>query len=120
MAQYLTLLYYRDLYGEEAAEGFEGSFHGRWSRVDMEEIPIGMPVERYEDFEYGAIVYGRGPLFFVELEEDQLAGDKINTFLQRYYDTYQWGNADTAGLKQAAERACACDLTPMFEAWVYE
>jgi aminopeptidase N len=105
--------------GMIAAKSFEGSFTGRWARVNRERIPIGMPVARYEDFEYGAIVYGRGPLFFAELAEDQLGGDRFNAFLHDYYQTYQWGIATTEGLKRVAERVCACDLTPMFQEWVY-
>lgn len=120
LAQYLTLLYYRDLYGSEAAEGLRRSFEGRWERVDREEIPIGRPVAGYDHEEYGAIVYGRGPLFFDALAEEQLGGDKFNVFLREYYRTYKWGNASTEGLKQVAERVCACDLTAMFEAWVYD
>jgi aminopeptidase N len=119
LAQYLTLLYYRDLYGDEGAVGFEQSFDGRWQRVDGEEIPIGMPVKRYSGMEYGAIVYGRGPLFFEALAEEQLAGNRFTTFLHDYYAAYQWGIADGEGLKRVAEQVCACDLTPMFEEWVY-
>lgn len=119
LAQYLTLLYYRDLYGAQAAEGFEQSLYSRWERVNREAIPIGMPVASYSDREYGAIVYGRGPLFFDALAQGPLSGERLNAFLRTYYRAYQWENATGAGLKQVAERVCGCDLTPMFAEWVY-
>lgn len=119
LAQYMTLLYYHDLYGAAAAESFKQSFYARWERVDREAIPIGLAVASYSDREYGAIVYGRGPLFFDALAQGPLGGEKFNAFLQAYYRAYQWGNATSAGLKGVAERVCGCDLTPLFSEWVY-
>ncbi len=119
LAQYLTLLYYRDLYGDPAAESFKQSLYSRWDRVDREALPIGMPVASYSEREYGAIVYGRGPLFFDALAQGPLSGEKLDAFLRMYYRAYQWENATGEGLKQVAERVCGCDLTPMFTAWVY-
>ena len=69
LTQYVTYLYFLDTYGAQAAEGFRQSFVGRWDRVGMADIPIGMPAGNYDGTEYGAIVYGRGPLFFERLAE---------------------------------------------------
>jgi hypothetical protein len=118
LAQYATLTYYRDTGGEQAAAGFEQSLYARWDRVDRAAIPIGLPVREYEGAAYSAIVYGRGPLFFVALEQ-RMGSDTFDAFLRDYYATYHYGIATGAGLQRLAETHCACDLAPLFATWVY-
>ncbi|HXV41459.1 MAG TPA: hypothetical protein VEC96_00220, partial [Anaerolineae bacterium] len=66
-----------------------------------------------------AIVYGRGPLFVEELAET-MGQETFAAFLADYYQTLRYGIATGADFKQLAEQHCACDLTPLFEAWVWE
>ncbi len=118
--QYATLLYWNGRFGKQGADGFRDSLHGRWERVDKAEIPIGMPVRKYVDSEeYGAIVYGRGPLFIEALAE-KMGEESFNVFLKDYYQTHKWKIATTESMKQLAESHCDCDLTPLFSKWVYE
>jgi len=117
LVQYITWQYYADQYGPEGASGFGGSLYERWNRVEMEEIPIGMPVASYEGKEYGAIVYGRGAFFFEELEK-LMGVETFDEFLRDYVEMYKWENASGGSFKQLAEVHCACDLTPLFEEWV--
>lgn len=118
MAQYLTLIYYADVYGSGRAADFRGSLERRWARVDGADIPIGLPVKAYSPGEYSAIVYGRGPLFIEKLAES-LGPETFETFLRDYYQTHQWGIATGDSFKQLAEQHCNCDLTSLFETWVY-
>ena len=118
LTQYATWLYYVDAYGEENAEGFFGSFEGRWDRVEQADIPIGLPVAKYEGAEYGAVIYGRGPIFVRELSEE-MGTALFEEFLRDYYQTHKWRIASTESFKTLAESHCDCDLTPMFEAAVY-
>ena len=92
LTQYITWLYYRDRYGDTAAEGFFQSFQGRWDRVEQADIPIGLPVSAYEGAEYSGIIYGRGPIFIRDLAN--VMGEEVfDTFLQDYYQTYQWSKS---------------------------
>jgi hypothetical protein len=118
MAQYITYRYFVAQYGPQAAEGFLASLEGRWSGVGERPIPVGLPVSDYTPQEYGAIVYGRGPIFFIQLEDD-LGTDTIDAFLKTYYANYKYGISTTAALKADLEATCGCDLTPMFEEWIY-
>ena len=118
IVQYATLLYFQDLYGTSGAEGFRGSLQERWGRVDNAEIPIGMPVRAYSGREYGAIVYGRGPLF-VETLAKTMGQETFDAFLRDYYETHKWGIATADSLKGLAESHCNCDLTQLFADWVY-
>ena len=119
LTQYATYLYYEDQYGENGAQGFYQSLTGRWGTVDNADIPIGLPVADYSGAEYGAIIYGRGPLFFVELAT-RMGEENFASFLHDYTNIHKWGIATTDSLKQMAEAHCNCDLTSLFTEWVYE
>jgi len=119
LAQYITGLYYADTYGEQAAQQYRASWDSRWERVNRADIPIGLPAGDYEGREYGAIVYGRGPLFISALAET-MGQDTFDDFLRDYYQTHKWGIGTGEAFKQLAEEHCQCNLTPLFEEWVYE
>jgi hypothetical protein len=116
LTQYVTYIYYLDRYGE--GSGYIDSWKYRWSRVENADIPIGMPAGEYHGAEYSGIVYGRGPLFFYELEKD-FGLETVMAGIESYYDEFLWKNAGTEDLRNALEEACDCDLGTYFEKWVY-
>lgn len=118
LTQFITLQYYEDEYGPQGGEGFRDSLEGRWERVGNADIPIGLPVASYDGAEYGAIVYGRGPLFFDALRTE-MGIEKFDAFLKEYTETLAWGIATPEFLQSLAEEHCACDLDSLFEEWVY-
>ena len=125
IVQYVVGLYFIDVYGEGADQAWFEALYGRWDRVDRADIPIGMPVSEYTGEEYGAIVYGRGPLFIEALAEEMgqetaAKPTKFDEFLRDYYESHKWGIGTSDEFKQLAEEHCQCDLTTMFEEWVYE
>lgn len=118
LVQYATGLYYVDAYGEAAAEGYRESWTDRWDRVGQAELPIGLPSADYERSEYSPIVYGRGPIFVTALA-DEMGQDTFAGFLRDYCATYRWGIGTTESFRQLAEQHCQCDLTTLFQDWVY-
>ena len=118
LAQFATLQYFTDLYGKEGADGFRASLEGRWARVGNAKIPIGLPVAGYQPGEYGAIVYGRGPLFFVALR-DEMGAPVFDEFIRDYSETLSWGIATPQIMQAFAEKHCACELDAVFAEWVY-
>ncbi len=118
LAQYATWLYYRDRYGETEARWFEEHLRTRWQQASDLNRPIGLPVAAYDERDYGAIVYGRGPLF-VDALAQTLGEEAFAAFLQDYYRTFQWATVTTADFQRLAERHCGCDLMPLFAEWVY-
>jgi hypothetical protein len=119
VVQYATGLYYVDTHGESAAQSYRSSWDSRWEGVDRADIPIGLPVEAYTAKEYGAIVYGRGPLFVAALAEE-MGQEPFDEFLRDYYQSRKWGIGTSETFKQLAEQHCQCNLTALFEEWVYE
>lgn len=117
LTQYVTYLYFLDAYGPEGGNGYRDTFIGRWDRVDRADIPIGLPAGEYDDTEYGAIVYGRGPLFFEALSEE-MGEEAFEAFLRDYYQRNKWDISTGQDLKSLAEGHCDCDLSPIFAEWV--
>jgi predicted small lipoprotein YifL len=118
IVQYATGLYYKDVYGQDGYEGFKNSWNDRWGRVEFADIPIGLPVADYDAGAYGAIVYGRGPLFMDTLAE-KMGQEVFDVFLKDYFETNKWGIGTAAEFKEIAESHCNCDLSDLFEEWVY-
>jgi len=118
LTQFATLQYYTDLYGAEGADGFRASLEERWARVENAKIPIGLPVADYNGAEYSAIVYGRGPLFFVAVK-DAMGSLAFDAFLKDYTETLSWNIATPEIMQILAEKHCACDLDAIFAEWVY-
>lgn len=81
-------------------------------------MPIGLPVAAYKGADYGAIVYGRGPLFFEALAT-AMADASLTDFLPVYYQAFKYGVVTTAAFQAFAEAQCACDLSSLFAAWVF-
>jgi len=118
LTQFATLQYYADEYGPSGEQGFRNSLEARWESVGRAEIPIGLPVADYSGQEYSAIVYGRGPLFFVALRE-RLGTETFDAFIKEYSETLSWGIATPEFLQSLAEKHCGCDLDDLFKEWVY-
>jgi aminopeptidase N len=119
IVQYVTGLYFLDVYGEQSAQSYRASWYARWDRVERADIPIGLPSEAYADNAYGAIVYGRGPLFVAALAEE-MGQETFDAFLRDYYQSHRWGIGTGESFRQLAEQHCDCDLSALFEEWVYE
>jgi hypothetical protein len=119
VAQYATRQYYLDRYGEDAADSYVDSWWSRWSRVDRAETPIGLPVSAYSAKEYGAIVYGRGPIF-LETLETSMGSRAFESLLETWVARFAWRIARSTDFLATAEEACGCDLDAIFAAWVGE
>jgi len=117
LAQFATLSYFEQAYGLPGREGFLQSLHDRWQRVGGAPIPVGMPATAYTLQEYGAIVYGRGPLFVDELRRS-LGVPAFESFLQDYVRSNRWGIATTQEFQALAEDHCGCSLAVLFEDWI--
>ncbi len=118
LTQFATLQYFADEYGSGGENGFRSSLEGRWQRVNNEKIPIGLPVAAYHGAEYSAIIYGRGPLFFVALRKE-MGTEAFDAFLKEYAVSLSWKIATPEVLESLAEKHCNCDLQGIFNKWVY-
>lgn len=118
MAQYLTALYFEDNYGSSAARSIRENWYYRWNKVKSKAMAIGLPVRDYNETEYGAIIYGRAPLFIQALREKMGDADFFD-FMHALFAQYEWGILTTEEYRALAEQFCNCDLQQEFATWVY-
>jgi aminopeptidase N len=116
LAQYATLLFYRDRDGEPGARGYRQSFEGRWERVGRADIPIGKPVAAYTEKEYAAIVYGRAPLF-LEALADRMGRPAFDRLLRAWCARFRWKIARGRDFLSLAGEECGCDLGGLAAEW---
>ena len=117
LAEFVTWQYYLDEHGTTGAQSYREEMQATWDSLNDQKIPIGKPVSAYTSDGYVAIVYGRGPFFFLALR--QLVGQEVfDKLMQDYAHTFAWKIATTDSFKQLAERDCACNLTQLFDEWV--
>lgn len=120
LTQYLSLLYFERRYGKQEAEmirrdSFEG-WYKSLGRADQK-ILIGLPVAAYSEHQYGAIVYGKGPLFFYEVRK-QIGDKAFFDALRAYADDFRYEVAYPADLMGVLERVSGQDLDALYQTWV--
>jgi hypothetical protein len=118
LAQFVTCQFYRDKDGTPGEQSCLDSMKGRWDRIQDQKIPIGEAVSSYSSNEYSAIVYGRGALFFDAMRRE-IGQAVFDDLMRNYTTTFAWDIATTDIFKKLAEQHCTCNLTPLFEEWVY-
>jgi hypothetical protein len=116
IVQYLTGIYFLDQYGVRGYSDFRQSWLDRWDRVDRQTTPIGLPAADYDAQAYGAVVYGRGPLF-VEALAEEMGEDVFWSFLQSYINELAWKISQPESFMAMAEEFCECDLSELWETW---
>jgi hypothetical protein len=118
LAEFVTWQYYLDRHGTDGAQSYQEEMQREWDMANDQNIPIGQPVSAYTSDGYVAIVYGRGPFFFLALRQ-QIGQPAFDSLMHDYATTYAWNIATTDSFKQLAEQHCNCNLTPLFDEWVY-
>lgn len=117
LTQYLTLRYFLDRYGATGYQRFREGLLSRWAEVDRRKVPIGSPVAAYGMGEYGAIVYGLGPLV-VEWLAGMMERPTFDAFLSDYAERFAFRLARTDDFQRLAEEHCECDLDSFFRDWI--
>jgi len=118
---YTEVLYAEKTSGAAAARDVLSKFQNELRDSSTQpELPIGLGLADYPtELEYGVIVYDKGALFFDALRRQ--VGDKtFFAFLHAYYERYHYGFASSKDFQAAAETACACNLSALFDLWVYK
>jgi len=120
LAEFTTQYYYRDRYGDSAAEQL---LQTRWAlpvataKRRGNDAPIGKPVDDYKD-NYETIVYAKGALFFATLRE-KIGAETFDRLLREYLERFRWKVATASDFQALAEEVSGQDLDALFAEWVY-
>jgi hypothetical protein len=97
--QYATWLYYRERYGSSTALPMLNSFIEQWDQVKRENIPLNKPVSFYEDEQYQAMIYGRAPLFLIEIG-NAMGEQEFHRFIRKLFAEYSHTIIDTETFRE--------------------
>jgi hypothetical protein len=120
LTNYSTVIYWEEIRGEDAANSVVNAFfvdpYERAKEQGRDRAVIG-PVSDFSQGEYGAFVYGKGPLFFHALRQE--VGDETYfEIMQRYYEQYKYEIATSEDLLQTIEQVSGQDIAPLYETWL--
>ncbi len=105
LTQFTTALYFLDVYGPQGMQSdINLDLVQRYNRVKgtEEDKRADLPVASYTDRQYGAIVYGKAPLFFYALWQ-KMGDARYNAFMQNYFQANRYGVAKVDDLLMAIE-----------------
>lgn len=118
VTQYVTYLYVVEKYGVSTAKGITNNWESRLSGLENKKKAVGLAGSEFGPGEYSGIVYGRGPIFFLVIQnayERQVVVDG----LRDYFLTHQWQVGSEPHLRASLQAACECDLSWAFEEFIY-
>jgi len=116
--QYATWLYFEKLYGRLAGNRIFSSFNNRWQRIRKEAIPLNLSAHDYHGREYGAIPYGKGPLFLFTVQT-KFGSELFDQFILDYIEEYRWKRVTTEKLRKFMFRYFGEEGDLLFREWVY-
>jgi Peptidase family M1 domain len=116
--QYATWLYFEKLYGRLAGNRIFSSFNNRWQRIRKEAIPLNLSAHEYHGREYGAIPYGKGPLFLFTVQT-KFGDELFDQFILDYIAEYRWKRVTTEKLREFMFRYFGEEGDLLFREWVY-
>jgi len=93
-------------------------FENRWSRVRKAPIPLNLSSHEYKGREYGAIPYGKGPLFLFSLRT-RFGEELFDSFILDYQKTFRWERMNTEKLRNFMYDYFGEEGDLMFRNWVY-
>lgn len=120
LAQYSTLLYYEDKRGAASASNIlRNVFQAPYNRAKNEgrDMPVNQPVSAFTESDYGAIVYGKAPLFYDALRK-QMGEEKFRNFLKTYFERFKYKIAFPDDILKTAEEVCGCTLQAEYQQWI--
>ena len=122
LAQYCTLLYYEEQYGEETAERLLESLFQRTYQELQEtgrDQPVGLPVAGYGGRNYGPVVYQKGPLYFHDLRQ-QVGLETFWEILKIYFEQNRYRIARPEDWLAAVEAVTGSEHRALYSEWIQE
>jgi predicted metalloprotease with PDZ domain len=120
LTSYLEIVYIRAIYKDNTqTTDYINRFLAEYSGyiAFSPDLPLDLPVSSYSGVGYGAIVYAKGPLFFVAL--DRTVGlDTAYKALSTYFKRYEYKVVTSADVEKTFEEVSGKDLSDIFKKWV--
>jgi aminopeptidase N len=127
LTNYSAMIYFEDRYGKEkAAQMLELHLKGTYSTGRMmggADAPVNLSTAAYENnLQYGAVVYGKGALFYDALRK-LIGNENFFAGLRAYYQKYNGEIAPARGLLEIMKTQApqkANEIETLFHRWIEE
>ena len=119
-ATYASVLFLEQQYGSGRATSELSHYRAVVAQSQGSNMPIGLGVGDYpSENAYALYVYWKGALFFDALRQEM--GDRaFFDFLKAFYQDYRYKIATSKDFESVAESTCQCNLTSLFNLWVFK
>jgi hypothetical protein len=120
LAQYSTLIYFEDRHGSAAGQFIlRNVFQSLYNRArnNGRDAAVNQPVSAFDESDYSAIVYDKGPLFYDAIRK-KMGDAKFFKFMRTYYERFRYQIAFPEDILKTAEDACACGLQSEYQQWI--
>ncbi len=120
LAQYSALIYMEDVHGQVAAQTvLRGTFQGMYNQAKNagHDTAVNQPVSAFDEQNYSAIVYGKGPLFYDALRK-QMGDDVFFKFLRSVYEQYRYKILMPQDILRVAESVYGGNLHDLYQQWI--
>ncbi len=120
LAQYSSLIYEEDIHGANASQTilrqyFENLY--QQAKNAGQDAAVNQPVSAFNENDYAAIVYGKGPLFYDAIRK-KMGDGKFFEFLQTYYQRFRYRIAFPDDILNTAQSTCGCSLQDEYNQWI--
>ncbi len=120
LAQYSSLIYEEDIHSSSAGQSilthyFQDLYDS--AKRAGHDAPVNLPVSAYNENDYAAIVYGKGPLFYDAIRK-KVGDTKFFEFLRAYYQEFRYKSALPQDILNTAQATCGCSLQDEYNTWI--
>lgn len=117
LAQFSTILYLREKYGESAFSDILKNM-SKWVEKKTEWGPIilGSRISYFDFFAFQAIIYNKSSLV-LNMLKDMLGEELFFTGLREFFSRYKYGTARTGNFITVLSEISRQDWTPFFDRW---
>lgn len=121
LTSYTEVVYMREVYpngteGKDHADFFKNQYNG-YTGSGQANLPLDLPVRSYPNAAYGAIIYRKGPVFYLELER-LLGQDVTYRALHTYFERFKYQITVSSDVLNVFEEVSGKDLKSVFAEWV--
>jgi hypothetical protein len=121
LTSFTEIVYMRVAYAgtdrpKEYVENYKRQFSS-YTGSGQADLPLNLPVKNYGNFSYGAIIYRKGPLFYVELER-LLGQETVYNALNTYFSAMKYKVAVSSDVLAAFQSVSGKSLDTVFSKWV--
>lgn len=120
LAQYSALIYDETVHGPTAGQSIlRDYFQNLYQRAkrDGHDAAVNQPVAAFDEADYSAIVYGKGPLFYDAIRK-KMGDPTFFKFLRTYFERYRYKIAVPEDILKTAEEVYGGSLQAEYQQWI--